>query len=446
MRTSLASLVFMAASLVVLASLTASVAHAQPAAGTLTLTEETVTWDDSVSATFERGIFNAPANRVRGSAGTIPVEIVRFHRNADAPGDVPPIVLLQGGPGYGTFDDYLGGSWFYVGEVEPLLNITDVILVGQRGFGPGVMPCDEAEALSLAEAFDDATRERTRREAIAQCRQKWEAAGRDLAGINVIEAAADVADAARLLGYDRIQVYGKSFGSHQGMAVVRYHPDLVVRATLGALEGPDHTYDSPDGVLETLERIAAAADTSAALRALVPEEGLLAAYRALIHRADAEPITVETTNPRTEEAITVQLDGDDFRELVRGVTRGLKFRYIMPAWPLDILTMLNGDYAQAGRRITGMNTSTRVRSAGWYAFDCASGISAERGERYRQSAAAEVVGPLWRDYDVDCAAWGGADLGEAFRTGFVTDVPTLLAQGTWDMNTPYENATDLLPA
>ncbi|MEM8600785.1 MAG: alpha/beta hydrolase, partial [Bacteroidota bacterium] len=47
---------------------------------------------------------------------------------------------------------------------------------------------------------------------------------------------------------------------------------------------------------------------------------------------------------------------------------------------------------------------------------------------------------------VDCAAWGGADLGEAFRTGFVTDVPTLLAQGTWDMNTPYENATDLLPA
>ncbi len=420
-------------------------ALAQSESPTLTMKEEIVVWGDSVSAAFDRGIFNAPANRARGSEGAVPVEVVRFRRTAGAPDSVPPIFYLQGGPGYGTIDDFLDGSGFYVWEVQPLLTITDVVFVGQRGFGPSLMPCEDSEALTLAEAFGNATRVQARQEALRRCRQRWEAEGCDLAGINVVEVAADVADVVRLLGYDQVQLYGKSFGSHQGMAILRYHPDLVARATLGALEGPDHTYDSPDGVLETLERIATSAEASDALRPHIPEGGLLAAYRDLIRRADAAPITAQTEHPDTEESITVPLDGNALRELTLGVSRGLKFRYLMPAWPLDLLEMLNGDFYWAGRRITGLHTSNRLRSAGWYAFDCASGITAERGARYRQSIAADLLGPIWQEYDTDCAVWD-ADLGDDFRTGFATNVPTLLLHGTWDMNTPYTNALDLLPA
>lgn len=48
-----------------------------------------------------------------------------------------------------------------------------------------------------------------------------------------------------------------SFGSHWGMAVMRYHPEVGARAVLTGMEGPDHTYDSPGGVLASLERMAA---------------------------------------------------------------------------------------------------------------------------------------------------------------------------------------------
>ncbi|MEO0559646.1 MAG: alpha/beta fold hydrolase [Bacteroidota bacterium] len=410
----------------------------------LDMTQETVSWDDGIEVTFDRGLFNLPANRRTRSAATIPVEVVRFTRDANAPRGIPPVVYLQGGPGYGSIYEFLDDSRFYTRTLQPLLGLTDVILVGQRGFGPSAMPCDDREPLSLSESFDDTLREQAWQRGLERCRQTWEAAGRDLDGINVVEAAADVADAVRALGYSQVQLYGMSFGSHHGIAILQNHPELVARATLGALEGPDHTVDSPDGLLNGLTAIAAAAEASPALRALIPPEGLLEAYQNLIHRADASPIIVETRHPDTDEPITLRLDGDDFRELSGGVTRGLKFRFIMPAWPLDLLAILNGDYESAARRIFRLNTSTGLDAAAGYAYDCASGISRERRALYGQSTAIDMVGNTWHEHETDCAAWG-VDLGEGFRAGTDIDVPTVLLHGTWDMNTPFTNAQDLRP-
>ncbi|MEM9665599.1 MAG: alpha/beta fold hydrolase [Bacteroidota bacterium] len=410
-----------------------------------TVAEETVTWDDGTSVTFDRGALRVPVNRAQGTETTITVEVARFRRTAAAPPEVPPIFVLRGGPGYPGIDDELDRSNYYRGYIRPFLAITDVVYVGQRGFGTSNdTPCEDRQALSLADSFDDALREQANRAALDRCRAAWEATGLDLTGFNVIEAAADVADAARALGYDQIQLFGSSFGSHTGMAILRYHPDLVARATFNGLEGPDHTYDDPDGLARALRAIAASAEASEALAPHLPEEGLLEAYQALIQRADTAPLVVDLEHPDTGDSIRVRLDGDDFRELSQGVTRGLAWRYIMPAWPLDLLTMLNGDYRAAARRILRINTRTGQRNAAFYQLDCGSGITAERAARYQAAAGAALVGAVGRTYDVECAAWD-ADLGDDFRTGFTTDVPTLLMHGTWDMNTPYENALDLRP-
>ncbi|MEO1075359.1 MAG: alpha/beta fold hydrolase [Bacteroidota bacterium] len=445
MLRSSAPLSFVAACLAMLAGVLPHTALAQPAPGSLTVAEETVTWDDGTAMTFERGALTAPVNRARGSEATITVEVVRFLRTAEASPETPPIFVLRGGPGYGGIDGELDTSNYYRLYIRPFLDVADVVIVGQRGFGTSTdTPCDDREALSLDDAFDDNLREQANRAAMDRCRAKWEAEGLDLTGFNIIEAAGDVADAAQALGYDEIQLFGNSFGTHHGIAVMRYYPDLVTRVTFGALEGPDHTYDSPSGLLNSLENIAVSVAQSEVLAPHLPEEGLLEAYRALIAQADAEPVVVETEHPDTGEPITVRLDGNDFRELSRGTTRGLAWRYIMDAWPLDLLAMLDGDYEDAARRIFRLNMRTGQRNAAFYQLDCASGITAERGALYRSSPAADLLGPLGRWYDVECEAWD-ADLGDDFRTGFVTDIPAVLMHGTWDMNTPYENALDLLP-
>ncbi|MEO0558581.1 MAG: alpha/beta fold hydrolase [Bacteroidota bacterium] len=412
---------------------------------TLVMVEETLIREDSVSFTFERGALTVPVHRARDSEETISVEVIRFQRNADAPADAPPIFVLRGGPGWPSIDGDLESDYFRF-FLQPLLAASDLVFVGQRGFGTSKdTPCPDREPLSLEDSFDDALREQAMLEALVHCRELWESEGLDLTGFNVIEAAGDVADAARALGYRQIQPFGSSYGGHVGMAVLRYHPEIVARATIMGLEGPDHTYDSPDGLLTTLETIAAAAEASEVLAPHIPEGGLIAAYGDLIRRADAEPIVVETEHPDTGDLVTVRLDGDDFRTLSLGATRGLAWRYLVPAWPLDILAMVNGDYQAAARRIIILNTRTRLRNAAFYQLDCGSGITAERRERYLQSAGMAIVGDVGRFYDVECAAWD-ADLGDDFRTGFVTDIPTVLIHGTWDANTPYSNALELLPS
>ena len=65
-----------------------------------------------------------------------------------------------------------------------------------------------------------------------RCRDYWSSAGLDLRGLNVIEAADDVAYVRDVLGYKKIVLIGRSFGSHWAMAVMRFHRDIVARAVL----------------------------------------------------------------------------------------------------------------------------------------------------------------------------------------------------------------------
>ncbi|MEM7787031.1 MAG: alpha/beta fold hydrolase [Bacteroidota bacterium] len=410
----------------------------------LTLTEETVTWDNGQSVTFDLGTLTVPVNRRAGSNETITVEVVRFRRAASAPSDVPPVFRLRGGPGWPGVTSDLDDPIHYQFNVERLIETTDVVYVGQRGFGTSTdTPCADREALSFDAS--DAQRQQALLDALRACRQSYEAGGLDLTGFNVLEAAADVAEAARELGYDQIQLYGSSFGSHVGMALLRANPDLIARVMFYGLEGPDHTHDDPDGLERALESIAAAAESSETLAPYVPPGGLLNAYRDLIRRADAEPIRVPTVHPDTGDSLVVVLAGDDFRELSRGVTRGLAWNYLTPAWALDLLTMLSGDFEPAARRIFRLRTRTGMRNAAFYQLDCGSGITEARDARYRAADGADLVGEIWTMYSVGCLPWD-ADLGDGFRSDFVTDIPALLLHGTWDVSTPYENATELLPS
>jgi hypothetical protein len=102
--------------------------------------------------------------------------------------------------------------------------ISDLIVVGQRGIG-------SSKPNTLREngpAFLASQR----------CRTYWDSLGLDLSGFIVIEAAADVRDAAR--------------------------------AVLSGMEGPDHTYDRPTGILNAIRRYAAEAERSPAVRTLFP--------------------------------------------------------------------------------------------------------------------------------------------------------------------------------
>ena len=84
--------------------------------------------------------------------------------------------------------------------------------------------------------------------------------------MTTIANAADVDALRQALGYGRISLIAGSYGSHLAIALMRYHPQSIERAIIWGMEGPDDTYDIPDGILQSLKAQAAAAEADPRLR------------------------------------------------------------------------------------------------------------------------------------------------------------------------------------
>ncbi|MFK7954806.1 MAG: alpha/beta hydrolase [Lysobacterales bacterium] len=402
--------------------------------------EHTVKLEAGGTYRYERGVVAVPENRSTRSNRTFDLEFHRLPKSSAQENSAPPIFILKGGPGYDGIDEDLTDEGYYEYFFQRYTDIADVVIVGQRGFGPsGELPCPDIPAVTIDEVNTPSKRYERVRKGLAACRSLHEGKGVDLSGFNIVEMANDVADVAQALGYDAIQITGNSFGSHWGMALIREHPELVSRATFSALEGPDHTFDNPREVEAQLKRIASAAQSSPSLASYLGGRDILDEFRELVRKADQEPIAVAYQASEDEPSKTVYLTGADLRLLSRGYSRGTHWRYLMPVWPVDMLSMLSGDMDGAMQRLAGWWLSESLDAAGYYSVECGSGISPARRVKMMEDAKGSLLSVHTLLAGDLCGGWP-SDLGEAFRRPLNTDIPALLVQGDWDTSIPLANA------
>ncbi len=411
----------------------------------LTLTKVEGQLGEGRAYEFERGVLRVPQNRAKPDGPVFELVFHRFPALPDADPSTPPIIHLNGGPGWPGFRGELGSAAFMENNVLPRVRFADMIVVGQRGIGTSApnTACDPPPEQSPGEAADLRARLDAATTAARVCREKWEAEGVDLQGITVIEAAHDVRDVVDALGYDKVQIHGGSFGSHWGMAVLRYHPDIVARALLNGMEGPDHTYDMPGWVLAALERVAADAEASGVFDDRIPPGGLIEGFRETIARVEQSPIPVEVIRRGGRDTVAIKLNADDIRGLWGGFTQ-VADGHRMRGWPADLIRLFEGDYEAAANVVLSRRSGFGGRTAAYFMFDCGSGISPGRLAQLMEDPGADVVGPLGAWYQSTCTVWD-ADLGEVFRKNFDTDIPTVIVHGNWDLSTPLENALELRP-
>jgi pimeloyl-ACP methyl ester carboxylesterase len=447
---------------VCLAILLSSDIHAQvkqPEPGTFFLYPERIVLESGGFLLAERGMMFVPANRSNENANTIAVEVYRFKASEKADPATPPIFFLMGGPRFEGLERSLSEPGYFEDRWQPFLDVADLVVVGQRGIGsskPGTVIETTTTARVPNQPYDDAKAVAAFQEVMLQEKATWEALGVDLAGLSVIEAAEDVNEVREALGYDKITIWGGSFGSHWGMALMRMHPEIIERAILRGMEGPDHTYDHPGHVWNVYRRVAKEAEGIPELAERIPEGGLIRALEQLIERVEREPITVTVRRSDSGQEDEVLFDGHTIRKLMRGYSGSLA------SWPVDMIALVNGNYDAAakaivrgyyeseGKRIqlfdqTRENTLGRTfLTASYFSLDCASGITQERLERYKSDPGWEILGDMAWKYTAGCPVWK-VDLGDGFRQNFETDIPTLIVNGTWDTSTPYENALELVP-
>lgn len=384
----------------------------------------------------EYGRLTVPENRERDDSRWIELAFARFRARTERPG--PPIVFLAGGP---------GASGIRVAQRIPglfleLSKVADVIALDQRGVGLS-RPClDSSERWDLP-LDDPVDRDRFIDVAVQRARALrtfWEERGTDLAGYTSTQSADDVDDLRRALGVERVSLYGLSYGSHLGLAILRRHESRVHRAVLGLVEGPDDTHKLPANterhfahINELARQAAGTSDRADDLLTLMQET------REALHR---EPRVVPAPiDGSGNEARDVVLGAFDYQLYLSEALGSIRMIRALPRIFDEFRSGNFGAIAVDARE----RRQAFLPSAMSLVMDAASGVSPERQELIREQAPDALLGDVFNlPFPYVAEALGAPDLGPDYRSPVRAATPTLLLSGSLDGRTPASNAEAVL--
>ena len=382
----------------------------------------------------ELGRLIVKENRTKPDSRLIELAFVRLKSTATKPGD--PVIYLDGGPGSSAIG--LANVPDYMRAFQKLREVGDVILLDQRGVGRSKPMLTRLTPTALpTDIFADRTKaqaEFTKR--FKEAAEYFRSQGVDLSGYNTRESAHDVDDLRKALGVEKVNLVGFSYGTHLGLACIRYHGENLNRVVLFGTEGPDHTDKLPNTSDNAIRRLAKLAAADPQIGPQAPD--LYATLKRVLAKLEREPAKVTVTDRRTNKPVEITVNHDGLRFLIRmdlGDTNDLP---VFPAW---FVTMDRGDYSIlarfAERRYNQFGGGAPVMSV---MMDGASGATAARRRQIEREAKTMILSDMMNFPSFFIPGISeGTDLGDEFRSAIRTAVPTLFFSGELDNNTqPFQ--------
>ena len=174
-------------------------------------------------------------DETRGSPRSrrIAMPVVVVKAMAPKPG-LPPLIYLHGGPGGGATET-LARSLSSPRARELVAQDQDWIYFDQRGgtLSAPSLDCGRA-ALNDAGPISDGDLH-----ALQACGARWAASGVDLSRYYAKEVALDVQDLRRALGLKSFDIYGGSYGTRIGFAILTHAPQGLRAAVLDSVWPPE---------------------------------------------------------------------------------------------------------------------------------------------------------------------------------------------------------------
>jgi len=255
-----------------------------------------------------------------------------------------------------------------------------------------------------------------------------------------MESANDVDDVRKALGTKKVNLVGFSYGTHLGLACIRYHGENLSRVGLVGTEGPDHTNKLPFTSDASLKRLAQLAAAAPELEGKAPD--LFGMLRDVLNRLEKEPVTVQITDQRTRKPIDVKVGKSGLQFLIM---RDLGDTNDLPIFPAWFYTMYHNDYSILARFVERRyNQFSQGISLMTAVMDASSGTTKVRIAKIEEQAKTALLGNMvnFPFPGIDDAI-GSPDLGDKFRSPINTSVPTLFISGTLDNNTPPFQADEV---
>jgi pimeloyl-ACP methyl ester carboxylesterase len=336
-----------------------------------------------------------------------------------------PLFDLAGGPGASSVD----GAGFYAGPGKEYRRRHDVVCVDQRGTGQSnrlAIPRHKTPQYYLSEMYPV--------EYVREMRQALEMRA-DLRKYTTSIAMDDLDDVRAWLGYDRINLFGLSYGTRAALVYLRQHPEHVRSAILMAvaptdLKMPLHHAES---AARAMDLLLGECEQDAACHAAFPQ--VRDEWKNVLAQLQKEPAHLEYSSPSKPAApATVEIQRGVFAEKIR---TWMYERDKAARIPAIVHHAAGGDFTPFLKEAIGPSIPDFVADGMYLSVTCAEDVPfIDPAE-----AAKLTAGNPFGDYRVfqqrrACSIWPRGEIPGDFLEPVRSNAPVLIFSGNMDPVTP----------
>ena len=335
-----------------------------------------------------------------------------------------PLFDLAGGPGASSTD----GAGFYAGPGKDYRRRHDVVCVDQRGTGKSnrlAIPRDKTAPYYLSEMYPvDYVREL--RHALEQ--------RADLTKYTTSIAMDDLDDVRAWLGYDRINLFGLSYGTRAALIYMRQHPEHVRSAILLGVAPTDlkMPLHHAEGGARAMDLLLSECEQDARCNTAFPQ--IRDDWKNALAQLEKQPARVEYSPPDKSASTTVEIQRGVFGEKIRTWMYG---RDKAARIPLIVHHAAGGDFAPFLQQAIGPSIPDFVADGTYLSVTCVEDVPFINQE----DAVNLNAGNPFGNYRVfqqtrACGMWPRGEIPTGFLDPVHSDAPVLIFSGNMDPVTP----------
>jgi pimeloyl-ACP methyl ester carboxylesterase len=381
------------------------------------------------------GYVRVPQDREHPSAKLAPIDLpVVVYRSPSATSP-EPVVFIAGGPGDPAVS--VVARSFLTTPVGQLL-AREHVIIGFNQRGAGAASTGTAPDLGILAYRWRATRDESVKSLADSARlvaKRLRANGIQLQNFTTLQGIDDIADVTQALGYERMILFGVSYGTRTALQFMNKHPQSVVAAILDGVAPPSRIGLFDIGRIEDRRRLVASQLVDDCLQAPTCREEYsdLRQLTDSLGRADAPPLSLIVNMAENGGWTTLHVSGRDLLSAIGAYASGGSSRSALPQL-LDDLA--RGDTL---RRPLSPQFAMQVV----YAL----AVSKAAGPHYPVVYHVIICG----DDPGGVSQAGGRSVCDALGVKFDgpdavvavnSDIPTLLLSGEYDAQTPSEFAEE----
>lgn len=377
------------------------------------------------------GTYDVYENRATKKGRKITLKIVLIPATGDKR-EPDPFVYFAGGPGGSATEDASGLAQAF----PQILAHRDMLFVDQRGTGGShpldckfYDPADLQTYLGYFFPLDD----------VRKCREQLEP-NSDLKLYITTIAADDMDEVRAALGYERLNLFGGSYGTRAALTYLKRHPQHVRTALLQGISPTDHFMpsDFPQQTERALQGVLSeclADKTCSEAFPNIKEE-----TKSVLAELIKGPVEVEVQKPKSNDKVKVKLSRDLAAEAIRYMLYAP-----VPAGRVPLMLHLASQGNYVPLTYAAIQYRTNLVSSGsngmYLSVTCAEDLPwIKPGEGERMAANTFLGDYRLRQQREACTLWPRSEIERDYAQPVKSDLPVLILTGQWDPVTPPSNA------